>query len=365
LSDEKTAGAQTPRLTGGEAVFANELERYSRQIRFAEIGIEGQLQLLDSTVLLIGCGALGSVIASTLVRSGVGTVKIADRDFLETSNLQRQFLFDETDVAAGLPKAVAAAKKLCQINSEVTIEPIVKDIDFGNIESFCASVDLILDGTDNFETRFLINDVSAKQKIPWVYGGCLGASGQSMSILPGETACLHCLLTDGPPPPGTSPTCDTAGIIAPIIGVIASIQCADAIKILSGNKDRVGNELTIVDLWENQFRRMNIGNLRESVECPVCDKKQFRWLTGEQGSHTAILCGRNAVQLSFPDRNKLDLAATAKKLAGSGDVQANDYLLRFTQNEFTLTLFPDGRAIVAGTEDIAKAKSIYSQFIGF
>ena len=346
-----------------ESNQTTEFERYNRQTRFAPIGADGQRKLCDATVLLVGCGALGSFIANILARSGVGHLLIADRDFLELSNLQRQVLFDETDIAAGYPKAVAASKKLALINSEIKVTPIVKDVDYQNIEQWCDGIDLILDGTDNFETRFLINDVSAKLNIPWIYGGCLGASGQSMTIVPGRTACLHCLMSEGPPQPGTSPTCDTAGIIAPIIANIASVQSAEAIKLLCGEiPDR--SKLLIIDLWETHVRYLDLQNINQSQSCPVCDQGKYFWLSGEKASFSAILCGRNSVQLNFPEQQSVELKSVASKLQGIGEVSVNEFMLRFSTGENTITLFADGRAIVSGTDDIAKAKSIYTQYIG-
>ena len=274
-----------------------ELDRYVRQMRYPPFGEEGQENLATSRVLICGCGALGSVLADTLVRAGVGRVRIVDRDFLETSNLQRQVLFDEDDVARQLPKAVAAAEKLRRINSEVEIEPIVADVDHTNLAELADGADMIVDGTDNFQTRFLLNDYSVKHGVPWVYGGCLGAEGQTMTILPGETACLRCLMQDCPPP-GTTPTCDTAGILAPIVSVIASIEAMEAIKILSGNRDATSRQLAVLDLWGNQLRHIDLATLREQVDCPTCDRGEFPWLDGKEGSHTAVLCGRNAVQLT-------------------------------------------------------------------
>ncbi len=341
-----------------------DLDRYVRQVRFPGLGTIGQQRLLASRVLIVGCGALGSVIANTLARAGVGHLRIVDRDFLETSNLQRQVLFDEEDVAAGLPKAIAAANKLRKINSGIEIEPFVADVDCANIAEFCQNVDLILDGTDNFETRFLINDAAHKFSIPWVFGGCLGADGQSLTILPGQTPCLNCLMVDGPPPPGTSETCDSFGILAPIINVIASIQCSEAIKILSGQTDRVSRKMTIISLWDNQFRMMDVSSLRESVKCPTCILQQYHWLDGKRGSHSAVLCGRNAVQLSFAEQSELDLVAVAQRLKGLGKIEQNKFLVRFFVDDFVLTAFPDGRAIISGTEDIALAKKLYAQYLG-
>ncbi len=338
--------------------------RYARQIRFPPIGEAGQSLLQNSHVLLVGCGALGSVIANTLTRAGVGKLRLVDRDFLEKSNLQRQVVYDEQDVASGLPKAIAAAKKLRRINSEIEIEAIVADVDASNIESLAANVDLILDGSDNFEIRFLINDVAVKHAIPWVYGGCLGADGQTMTILPGETACLNCLMLDGPPPPGTTPTCDSFGILAPIINVIASFQANEAIKILSGNRDAVSRKLNVISMWDNELRQLDISKLRDKVDCPTCKQRKFEWLSGERGSHSAVLCGRNAVQLSFPDRQPISLNELKSRLQSLGRVESNAFLLRFYVDEFVLTVFPDGRAIVSGTEEVSVARKLYVQYLG-
>jgi molybdopterin-synthase adenylyltransferase len=339
------------------------LERYSRQMRFARIGEAGQKRLLESRALICGCGALGSVLANTLVRAGVGKLRIVDRDFLETSNLQRQVLYDEEDVASGLPKAIAAKNKLEKINSQVEIEAIVADVDHTNIASLVEGVDVILDGTDNFETRFLLNDASIKFGIPWVFGGCIGAEGQTMTILPGETACLRCLLQETPPP-GSTPTCDTAGILSPIINVIASVEAMEALKILSGNREAVRRELGVFELWDNRVRSIQLENLFRGFESCVCRGTDFPWLEGKRGSHTAVLCGRNAVQLTFPERSELALEQMAEKLKDVGRVSCNRFLLRVEVDQYTLTLFRDGRAIVAGTDDIAKARSIHAQIIG-
>ncbi|HEY1601561.1 MAG TPA: ThiF family adenylyltransferase [Pirellulales bacterium] len=340
-----------------------DLTRYARQVRYAPFGEAGQRQLLTSRALVVGCGALGSVIANTLVRSGVGKVRIVDRDFLELNNLQRQVLFDEDDLQADLPKAIAAANKLRRINSTVEIEPIVADVDHTNIESLCAGIDCIVDGTDNFEIRFLLNDAAAKLGVPWVYGGCLGAEGQTMTILPGQTACLRCVIAE-PPEAGVAPTCDTAGILAPIIGLIASIEAMEALKILSGHRDAIQKSLTVIDLWENQLRQVRLDAVRDAADCPTCHRADYPWLRGERGSHSAVLCGRNAVQLTPPTRQPLSLAALAQKLAGVGRVSHNAFLLRLAVDDYQLTVFPDGRAIVGGTDDIATARTVYARYIG-
>ena len=350
------------RVTDNQQSILN--SRYSRQARFAHIGEDGQRQLGNSRVTLVGCGALGSVIAETLVRAGVGFLRIVDRDFLELSNLQRQSLFNESDVESGLPKAIVAANRLREINSAVEIEPVVADVTSENIRGLVDGANLILDGTDNFETRFLINDVSIATETPWIYGGCLGADGQMMVVLPGETACLHCLMVDGPPAPGTTATCDSFGILAPIINVVASFQAMEAIKILSGNRAAVNRKLNVFEMWSNTFRQMDISGLKDNVQCPACQTKQLDWLNGQKESQSVVLCGRNAVQVSFPGRDKISLEELAKKLSGVTDVKSNAFLIRFNVDEFSVTVFRDGRAIISGTDDLAVAKRVYAQFVG-
>jgi molybdopterin/thiamine biosynthesis adenylyltransferase len=336
--------------------------RYARQMRFAPLGVEGQRQILASRALVVGCGALGAVIANTLARAGVGKLRIVDRDFLELNNLQRQVLYDEDDVAAGLPKAIAAKNRLSRINSAIEIEAIVADVDHTNIERLLAGVDCLVDGTDNFETRFLLNDAAIKLGIPWVYGGCLGAEGQSLTVLPGQTPCLRCLMPD-PPPPGSTPTCDSAGILATIIGVVASIEANEALKILSGHADAASRTWTVIDLWDNTVRQIKLDGAKAD-DCPCCGRRDFPWLAGERGSHTAVLCGRNAVQLSFPGREPVSLDALADKLATVGQVTRNKYLVRAAIGSYQLTVFPDGRAVVGGTEDIAEARGVYAKYVG-
>jgi len=352
------------RLTDWDAISTDmNLDRYIRQMRYPPLGEKGQRKICGSTALICGVGALGSVLANTLARAGVGRLRIVDRDFLELNNLQRQVLYDENDVASGLPKAIAAQRKLQAINSEIEIEARVADVDHNNIAALAEGADILLDGTDNFETRFLLNDAAIKFNIPWVYGGCIGAEGQTMTILPGETACLRCLMQEAPPP-GTTPTCDNAGILASIINVIASIEAAEALKILSGNRAAISRHLTIFDLWENRIHQMRLDTLRENADCPACKHGRFPWLEGERGSHTAVLCGRNSVQLSFPDRADLSLETLAEKLDGVGRVQRNPFLLRLDVDDYRLTVFPDGRAIVGGTEDVSEARTVYAKYIG-
>jgi len=338
-------------------------ERYSRQVNFAPVGPEGQRRLMASRVTLCGCGALGTVLASTLARAGVGTLRIVDRDFLELHNLQRQILFDETDVRENLPKAEAAARKLEAINSAIHVEPVVKDLDHTNVIELVEDADLILDGTDNFETRFLINDAAIKLGKPWVYGGCIGSHGQSMTIVPGQTPCLRCVI-ESSPPPGMAPTCETAGILAPIVNIIASIQAAEAIKILTGHLEAINRDLIVVDVWDTTFRKLKIANLREVADCPVCKRGQFDWLEGKLGSHTTALCGRNAVQVAARQAGQLNFEELQQRLSALGRVSYNRFMLRFEVNDYEFTVFPDGRAIIKGTNDVNKARTLYAQYIG-
>jgi adenylyltransferase/sulfurtransferase len=344
-------------------MLAETSNRYDRQVRFAPLGKAGQQRLAAGRALVCGCGALGSVIASTLVRAGVGFVRIVDRDFVELNNLQRQFLYEESDIAAALPKAIAAANKLRLVNSAVTIEPVVADVTHVNIESLAADIDVIVDGTDNFATRFLVNDFAVKHSKPWIYGGAIGAEGQSMTIIPGETACLACLLPEAPPP-GSTPTCDTAGIVGPIVGVIASIEACEALKILSGHAAAANRHLTVVELWENRFRTVDISRLRDQSDCRVCQHREFHWLSGLQGGDSITLCGRNAVQLAAPPGTTLSLDSLAARLNGIGPVTRNPFLLRLAVGGYQLTIFPDGRTIVSGTDDPAVARSLQAKYVG-
>ena len=342
-----------------------ELERYSRQILFREIGEDGQRQLLQNRAVLCGCGALGTVLAESMVRAGLGFLRIVDRDFVELSNLQRQVLFDEKDVAQRLPKAIAAAEKLKQINSSVSVEPVVADINHTNILSLIQGADLILDGSDNFELRFLINDASLTNGVPWIYAGVVSSHGQVMPIFPGQSACLRCLM-ERMPDPGTTETCDTAGVIGPAVQVIASFAAVDALKILAGHPERVSRTLTYVDVWEGTFRKLNIGDLRERGDCPACKRGERSWLSGRESSQSSVLCGRQAVQVLPPHRSSIDFEQLAEKLNGAGEIQFNTYLLRLNpfNTNYEITVFCDGRAIIKGTEDVATARALYARYIG-
>ena len=350
------------------SVPSEALERYSRQMRFPGLGKAGQEKLLASRVTLCGCGALGTVLANVLARAGVGFIRVVDRDFVEPSNLQRQVLFDESDVANNLPKAEAAAIKLRQINSAITIEPIVADINRTNIEDFCSGADLILDGSDNFEIRYLINDVAIKHNKPWIYGGAVGSQGMCMTIIPGETPCLRCVF-EAAPAPGETGTCETAGVLAPAVNIVASYQATEAIKLLSGNKTAVNRELISIDVWENTTRRMKVAPLAgRKGECPCCAKRNFEWLDGAHGTQTTTLCGRNAVQVSHRTKGKLDFAYLASVLKQSGEVSYNKFLLKFQLVEngdpYEFTVFEDGRAIIKGTSEPDTARSLYAKYVG-
>jgi molybdopterin/thiamine biosynthesis adenylyltransferase len=341
------------------------LERYSRQMLVAGIGEEGQRRLLASRVLICGCGALGSVLADSLARAGVGFLRIVDRDFVELSNLQRQVLFDEDDVANRVPKAIAAAEKLARINSGIELDPIVADIDHTNILKYFEGIDLVVDGTDNFEVRFLVNDAALETSTPWVYGGCVGSHGQTMAIFPGESACLRCLIEDVPPP-GSAETCDTAGVLGAAINVVASLQSVAALKILIGRGEEVERVLSVVDVWDGTFRQLGMGDLRERAGCPACVDGERPWLRGERGTETTVLCGRNAVQVAPPPGLSLSLEELAGRLEGTGEVTSNPYLLRLVlaEPQMDLTVFADGRAIIKGTQDLGVARSLYARYVG-
>lgn len=336
------------------------MQRYSRQILFSPIGNRGQECLNTSRVTVIGCGALGTVSAEMLVRAGVGYLQIIDRDFVEVSNLQRQSLFTEVDAQSGLPKAVAAEQALRSINSEVTVHGIVEDITFENIARVLEGSGVIVDGTDNFETRFLINDYCVRERRPWIYGAAVGSYGLSWAILPGKSPCLRCLFPE-PPPVGSSETCETAGIIAPVIHVISAHQISQTLRYLVG--DPISNEMLQVDVWNNDWRTIGLGSPVTSCRC--CGEGKFDFLQGTEKSRLTRLCGRNAVQV-YPQRPvKVDLSALTSKLAQTARVTAaNEYLLRAELGEYELALFFDGRAIIKGTDDYAEARSLYSRYVG-
>jgi len=331
-------------------------ERYSRQIVFAGIGEEGQQRLLDARVTVVGCGALGSFAVNALARAGVGFLRIVDRDYVELSNLQRQWLFDECDVEQALPKAVAAGRKLEQINSSIRVEPAVADLIPENAGELLGDCDLILDGTDNFETRYLINDFAVKHARPWIYGAAVASYGITMEVVPDKTACLRCIYPD--PPAGQQRTCETAGILGPVTGVIASLQVSQALRILCGMQPL--RKITTIDVWTGEIRR--VVQPERDPHCPACGRREFGYLDSPKRAPVS-LCGRNAVQIHESDR-PIDLGELAARLRPLGDVRANEFALRFETAPYLLTIFPDGRAIIKGTTDVGLARSLYARYIG-
>jgi adenylyltransferase/sulfurtransferase len=336
-------------------------EKYSRQILFPGIGEEGQEKLLNSSAVIVGCGALGSMVASLLVRAGVGRLRIIDRDFVEPSNLQRQSLFDESDAREGLPKAIAAARRLRDINSDILVEPHIADLASGNAPELLDGFNLILDGADNFETRLLVNDFSVSAGVPWIYAAVLGSYGLTMTILPAQTACLACL-REGyeAASPVEEATCDTIGVLNAAVGVIASLEAAEALKILSGHPEALHHRLLSFDIWTGRSQFLRIPR---RPDCRACVHHQFRWLEGRDQPHVTM-CGRNSVQI-HERRRQLDLVVLADRLRGvAQDVRQNSFLLRFRVPPCELTVFPDGRAIITGTQDPALARSLYARFLG-
>jgi len=332
--------------------------RYSRQSRFAPLGEAGQRKIRAARVAVVGVGALGSVEAELLARAGVGTLRLIDRDFVEWSNLQRQFLFDESDAAEALPKAVAAARRLAKVNSEVAVEPMVADLTPANIEDLFEDIDLILDGTDNFETRFLINDYAVREEIPWIYGAAVASYGLKLAIVPGRSACLRCVYPEAAG--GAQPTCETEGVLAPITATIAALEVGDALKILAVGADSVTTRLTTVDVWTGEIRQMQPPS--RDPECPCCGLRQFPFLSGARRAPIS-LCGRNAVQIHERSR-PLDLKDLAARLGRVAPVRANEFALRAVIEAYELTVFPDGRAIIKGTTDTGVARSLYARYVG-
>lgn len=339
------------------------LERFSRQILFQHMEEKCQKVLMDSCAVVVGCGALGTVSSSYITRAGIGQIRIIDRDFIEKSNLQRQILFDENDIAEGLPKAIAAQRKLRQINTGITVEGIVTDVNYVNIEELTKDADIIIDGTDNFETRFLINDFCIKSNIPWIYGACIGSSGLTMNIVPPTTPCLRCVF-EIMPQMGTFPTCDTAGVIGPIAGVIGSIQATEAIKILIGKYESASKTLIEIDVWDTKVKQIDVSDLSGLNDCPTCKLHKYSYLEAEDGVMTTLLCGKNAVQVMCRNISNIDLVQLAKRLTSISDVSSNEFMLRFKVKDNEFTVFPDGRAIIKGTNDLSTAKSLYSKYLG-
>jgi molybdopterin/thiamine biosynthesis adenylyltransferase len=335
-------------------------EKYSRQILFAGIGEEGQQRLLASSAVIVGCGAIGAAAAGLLVRAGVGRVRILDRDFVEPSNLQRQSLFDEDDARSAIPKAVAAERKLRSINSSGAVEGLVSDLNPHNVQELLTGFDLILDGTDNFETRFLINDFAVHSARPWIYAAAVASYGVTMTIRPGLTPCLACLLESSSNGHGLEDTCDTIGVLGPIVNLIASLEAAEALKLLSGRPDALHNRLISSDVWTGHFQSVRVA---QNPSCRACVRREFSYLQGQAQPHIT-LCGRDSVQIHERNRS-LDLTALRNKLAPTvSDVRHNEFLLCFRADLYQMTVFADGRAILKGTKDPAVARSLYARYIG-
>jgi molybdopterin/thiamine biosynthesis adenylyltransferase len=335
-------------------------ERYSRQILFRGIGAEGQQRLRAGRVAIVGCGATGSALASLLARAGVGRLRIIDRDYVEPSNLQRQSLFDEKDAAESLPKAIAAARKLASFNSEIAIEVRVEDLVPGNIQALLEEMDVILDGTDNFETRYLVNDFAVKASLPWIYAAAVGSYGVTLNVLPGKTACLACIFPD--PPRGLVETCETSGILNSAVNLVASVAATEALKLLVGGAalGKLRTTLWSMDVWTNELAEIAAGKPRAG--CRACGEHNFAHLAGEGRPHITM-CGRNSVQIHEQTR-PIDFAEMQRRLETLGMVRHNEFVLKFWREPYEMTLFPDGRAIIKGTTDTGVARSLYARYVG-
>ena len=333
-------------------------DRYSRQILFHGIGAEGQNRLAGARIAIVGCGATGSAVAALLARSGVGALRIVDRDYVEASNLQRQTLFEESDAAESLPKAIAAARRIAAFNSQIVVEPEVADLTPANVDGLLAQTDLILDGTDNFETRYLVNDYAVLHARPWIYAAAVGSYGVTLNVIPGETSCLTCLFPE--PPSGTVETCETAGILNSAVNLVAAIEATEALKILVGARDRVRRTLLSFDVWHNLRAEISARVPREG--CQTCAARNFVHLAGLGRPHIT-LCGRNSVQIHEQHR-PIQFSQLSAALEPHGRVRFNDYVLKFWREPHEITLFPDGRAIIKGTTDTAVARSLYARFVG-
>ena len=333
-------------------------QRYSRQERFAAIGEAGQRRILESRVAIVGCGALGSVQAEALARAGVGFLRLIDRDYVELNNLQRQFLFDEPDARAGLPKAIAAERRLKTINSAIDIDAAVADLVPANAGDLLGGMDLVMDGSDNFETRYLINDFAVSRRRPWIYGAAVGSYGLTMPVFPGESACLRCVYPE--PPAGIQASCETAGVLSAVTLAVSALQVAGALKILSGNAESVQRRITSIDVWTGELRQ--VGPVERDPQCPACGLRQFDYLDGRRRAPIS-LCGRNAVQIHERSR-PLDLAELAAQLEPLAGVRWNEFALRAQIEPYEMTVFRDGRAIIKGTTDIGIARSLYARYVG-
>lgn len=333
-------------------------DRYSRQMLFKQIGAEGQSKLAQARVVIVGCGATGSVLASLLARSGVGTIRIVDRDYVEPSNLQRQSLFDENDARESVPKAIAAARQIARFNSQIVVEPHVADLIPKNVDSLLAGADLILDGTDNFETRYLINDYALKNSVPWIYAAAVGSYAVTMNVLPGETACLACIFPASPR--GSIETCETSGILNSAVNLVASLASTEALKFLVGARSKMRRTLLSWDVWENEQAEVAAASARAG--CQVCGERDFVHLAGEGRPHIT-LCGRNSVQIHERER-PVDFEEISARLRPHGNVRHNSFVLKFWREPYEITLFPDGRAIIKGTTEPAVARSLYARYVG-
>jgi molybdopterin/thiamine biosynthesis adenylyltransferase len=332
--------------------------RYSRQILFPPIGLQGQRRVAASHAVIVGCGALGCAQSMLLARAGVGTLTLIDRDYVERSNLQRQILFDELDADTAAPKAIAAQRRLAAINSEIEIRPIVDDLDARNIADLLGGAHIVLDATDNFETRYLINDWSVREQVPWIYGAAVGSYGISLPVIPARAACFRCIYPA--PPSGDQPTCETAGVLNSVTTAVGAWQAAAALRLLSASSDDMELRILTMDVWTGVVR--SILQPARDPQCPCCGARDFAYLDRSRRAPVS-LCGRNAVQIH--DRGRpLDLEQLRNKLTPLGRVRANDFALRFELEPYEMTIFPDGRAIIKGTTDIAQARSLYSRYIG-
>lgn len=336
-------------------------ERYARQTLFFPNGAADQARLTRARVALVGCGALGTNLADLLTRAGVGFLRLIDRDYVELSNLQRQVLFDEQDLRENLPKVVAAARKLAVVNSEVQVQPLANDFNADNAERLLADVDLILDATDNFEARYLINDLSVRLGKPWIYCAAVGSYGVTMNVLPGQSACLRCVFPVAPTA-GTVDTCDTVGVLGPIAAIMASFAATEALKLLIGANNRLRPGLLWIDVWHNTIQSTPLAG--PTADCPTCQQRRFEFLEAAAG-RTATLCGRDSVQVRPGRPQEVNLEELGQRLRGLGETSWNDYLLRFRVDDYELTLFPDGRAIVKGTDDPTVARGLYARYIGY
>jgi adenylyltransferase/sulfurtransferase len=336
--------------------------RYARQIRFQGLGEEGQQRLAAGTAVIVGVGALGSVAAELLARAGTGTLRLIDRDLVDESNLHRQVLFTEEDARLGLPKAIAASRRLEAVNSTIVLEPFVEDLVPGNVDRLLAGATVVVDGTDNFETRYLLNEWAVREQTPWIYGAAVSAYGLMMPILPQQTACLSCVFETAPPPE-MSPTCESAGVIGPVTALVAALQAAEAMKILAGRLQAVSRGLTAVEIWDGRLQKIAVQR-REKNACPTCGEHRYPHLEQRAGSAAVYLCGRNAVQVRPREPRPVDLAALEARLRQVGSVVRNDYLVRVRLEGLDLTIFADGRSLVVGTEDTAAARSLVSRYVG-